>query len=85
MWGEGFGSPDRDYIKRGPTPVVIFTMLSIALLSLLLSCVDARPSQSILRPLPKHFDAGDAKVVFIKDRMNVLPEEFGHKKDGMLI
>jgi hypothetical protein len=57
-------------------------MQAIVLLSLLLSSVSARPSQSILQPLPKHFDAGDASIVFIKDRMNVLPGGFEHTKDG---
>lgn len=57
-------------------------MKAIVFLSLFLSAVSARPSQSILQPLPKHFDSGDASVVFIKDRMNVLPEGFEHTKDG---
>jgi hypothetical protein len=58
-------------------------MLTILLTSLFLSCAVARPSSSILRPLPKHYDAGDASVVFLKDRMNVLPEDFSHDEEGM--
>jgi hypothetical protein len=60
-------------------------MQTIALISLLLSSVAARSSPSILQPLPKHYDAGDAAVVYIKNRMNVLPEGFGHTADGIFI
>jgi hypothetical protein len=45
--------------------------------------VVGRPSKSLLRPLPKHYDAGDAAVVFINDRMNVLPQDFEHTEDGI--
>jgi hypothetical protein len=60
-------------------------MLSILSISLLLSHVVARPSSSILQPLPKGYDAGDAGVVFLKDRLNVLPEGFRHHEEGMFL
>jgi len=51
-------------------------------IALFAGCVSARPSLSLLQPLPKHYDAGDAAVVFLKDRMNVLPDGFGHNEEG---
>jgi hypothetical protein len=60
-------------------------MRTILSLSFLVGVVVGRPSKSLLRPLPKHYDAGDAAVVFINDRMNVLPPDFEHTEDGMLI
>jgi gluconolactonase len=57
-------------------------MQTIAWLLLFLGYVASRPSRSLLQPLPRHFDAGDASVVFVKDRMNLLPEGFGHSEEG---
>ena len=59
-------------------------MRLIIWIALFAGWVSARPSLSLLQPLPKHYDAGDAAVVFIKDRMNVLPEGFGHNKEGTI-
>ena len=59
-------------------------MRLIVWIALFAGCVSARPSLSLLQPLPKHYDAGDAAVVFLKDRMNVLPEGFGHNKEGTI-
>ena len=58
-------------------------MRIIALVALLVGYANARPAHSVLQPLPKHYDAGDASVVFIKGRMNVLPEGFGHHEEGV--
>lgn len=57
-------------------------MRPIFWIALLIKLISARPSLSLLQPLPKHYDAGDASVVFIKHRMNVLPESFEHKEEG---
>jgi hypothetical protein len=69
--------------ERHQTPT-FDKMRLIVSIALFAACVSARPSLSLLQPLPKHYDAGDAAVVFIKDRMNVLPEGFGHNKEGTL-
>jgi len=37
-----------------------------------------------LQPLPKHYDAGDASIVFVKDRMNVLTD-YEHTDDGTIL
>jgi hypothetical protein len=58
-------------------------MRTTLILSFLAGVVVGRPSKSLLRPLPKHYDAGDAAVVFINDRMNVLPQDFEHTEDGI--
>jgi hypothetical protein len=58
-------------------------MRTAFILSLLAGVVVGRPSKSLLRPLPKHYDAGDAAVVFINDRMNVLPLDYQHTEDGI--
>lgn len=42
-------------------------------------------STSILQPLPKHIKEGDSSVVFVKDRLNVLPEGFKHTGDGIIL
>ena len=60
------------------------TMFRVLLLSIGLSFASARPSTSILQPLPKHYDAGDASIVFVKDRMNILAKGFEHTKDGIM-
>jgi hypothetical protein len=58
-------------------------MLKVSLLLFALSYACARPSSSILQPLPKHYDAGDASIVFVKDRMNILAKGFEHTEDGI--
>jgi hypothetical protein len=40
-------------------------------------------TSSILQPLPKHFKQGNAKVVFVKDRLTTLPKTFKHTKEGI--
>jgi len=62
---------------------IFLEMRTIALVALLVGSANTRPAHSVLQPLPKHFDAGDASVVFIKDRLNVLPEGFGHHEVGV--
>jgi gluconolactonase len=61
---------------------LVITMRAMLLLLTLFTPSYARPAQSILQPLPKYFDAGDAAVVFLKNRLNVLPEGFGHTQEG---
>jgi hypothetical protein len=58
-------------------------MRSLALLLALVGSVIARTSPRIIQPLPEKFDAGDARVVFLRNRMNVLPENFGHNAEGI--
>lgn len=56
----------------------LVTLLASAVLP-----VGTSASPSLLQSLPKSFNPGSAKVVFIKDRMSVLPKGFTHTGDGM--
>jgi hypothetical protein len=56
----------------------LVTLLASAVLP-----VGTSASPSLLQSLPKSFNPGNAKVVFIKDRMSVLPKGFTHTGDGM--
>src|SRR5277367_1430650 len=55
----------------------------ISVLDSITLAVSASAAPSLLQPLPKSFNPGNAKVVFIKDRLSVLPKGFAHTKDGM--
>lgn len=36
----------------------------------------------LLQTLPAGYDAGDATIVFLKDRLAILPEPFVHEDNG---
>jgi len=83
MRGKWGSAKSRETQSVLDCPIARWTkMRSIVWIALLASCVCGRPSLSLLQPLPKHYDAGDASVVFIKHRMNVLPQGFEHNEDG---
>jgi|SRR5271155_1356425 len=79
-----WGAAKSAEIERLPDTPTLDKMRLIVWIALFAGCVSARHSLSLLQPLPKHYDAGDAAVVFIKDRMNVLPKGFGHNNEGTI-
>jgi len=63
-------------------PMYVLSILVTLLASAILT-FGTSASSSILQPLPKSFKPGNAKVVFIKDRLSVLPKGFTHTTDGI--
>jgi hypothetical protein len=57
--------------------------LLFATLFLLIPAAVPSPTQSLLQPLPKGFKEGNSSVVYVKDRLTLLPGGFSHTKDGM--
>jgi sugar lactone lactonase YvrE len=62
-----------------------FYLVVIILVLLEFCAVHSRPSGTILQPLPKGFDPGNASIVYIRNRLNILPQGFEHTKEGKIL
>jgi hypothetical protein len=63
--------------------LALFTVVVHVLFGAFSLFARSSPTPPLLQPLPKHFKPGNATVVFIKDRLPILPKGFTHTEDGI--